>query len=166
MAICLENGSARPMVLNSKLWERLLMLGESYGWRPHGTRPPREFAPEAWEPFDYLSPDGQAVSREDAGAFAGALLAAAAELESPMPESILECQAYLLNEQEVSQILADLGQITGAHMRDVYSLGFGESDSGLLKQVARFCQSGLFEIRGVTRSSEREATDVKILDIR
>lgn len=80
MSITLISKNGRELFeCNNTAWCYILNLGELYGWKPQGTKKPRNYGLFKRWPGDYDSSDGQAVLEADSSGLALALKTAVAD---------------------------------------------------------------------------------------
>src|SRR5690348_6367571 len=76
--------------LESAGWAALLLLAREHGWRPAGTKAPRDFRRGQHWGGNYVTNDGQRVRREDTRALAAALERALPSVpeQAPPPDEL------------------------------------------------------------------------------
>jgi hypothetical protein len=139
-----------------QFWAKALELGESYGWKPMGTRPPSHvdfFQIGAEWDGRYFTNDGQIVKSEDAFSLAAALERALGDIsdtnppmnwtspiswEDDLPEWLSPEEKSIIEDELQDGLLDIIGTDPVEY--------FAGEEKRHLKEFIRFCRLGSFEI--------------------
>ncbi len=136
-----ERGSTRFTVY---VWDQTLALARMYGWRPAGTRPPKDWPEEsegrAWS-GSYVLNGGQTVAREDASHLADALERALDDI----PDHYAAWPKAVEGKDGGPLIPVNPAASRLERVQPLEALS-GENKAALAEFIA-FCRQGAFEIR-------------------
>jgi hypothetical protein len=121
-------------------WADVLELGQTYGWVPTGTGPPRGERKADWGDGPYFGNQGQQFYARDACALADALERALAALAERRPRKrTRRAQATDYIEAEIAG--------TEAPKRGRVAMGeIGPEEAEYIREFIEFCRAGSFRI--------------------